>query len=88
MPRKHLAWRIAGKYYDGAGALRDMIQNHLMQLMAFTAMESPSVFDPEPIRDEIVKVFRALRPYKTHDMDNLIVQWPVRRLSGREECGA
>lgn len=51
-----------GKYYDGAGALRDMIQNHLMQLMAFTAMESPSVFDPEPIRDEIVKVFRALRP--------------------------
>ena len=45
-----------------------------MQLMAFTAMESPSVFDPEPIRDEIVKVFRALRPYKTHDMDNLIVR--------------
>ena len=41
-----------GKYYDGAGALRDMIQNHLMQLMAFTAMESPSVFDPEPIRDD------------------------------------
>ena len=63
-----------GKYYDGAGALRDMIQNHLMQLMAFTAMESPSVFDPEPIRDESVKVFRALRPYKTHDMDNLIVR--------------
>ena len=52
-----------GKYYDGAGALRDMIQNHLMQLMAFTAMESPSVFDPEPIRDEIVKVFRAIRRY-------------------------
>ena len=63
-----------GKYYDGAGALRDMVQNHLMQLMAFTAMESPSLFDPEPIRDEIVKVFRALRPYKTHDMDNLIVR--------------
>ena len=36
-----------GKYYDSAGALRDMIQNHLMQLMAFAAMESPSVFDPE-----------------------------------------
>ena len=63
-----------GPYYESAGALRDMIQNHLMQLMAFTAMESPSVFDPEPIRDEIVKVFRALRPYKTHDMDNLIVR--------------
>lgn len=63
-----------GKYYDEAGALRDMVQNHLMQLMAFTAMESPSVFDPEPIRDEIVKVFRALRPYLTHQMDSLIVR--------------
>lgn len=63
-----------GKYYDGAGALRDMVQNHLMQLMAFTAMESPSVFDPEPIRDEIVKVFRALRPYLTNQMNSLIVR--------------
>ena len=52
-----------GKYYEGAGALRDMIQNHLMQLMAFVAMENPAVFDPEPIRDEIVKVFRAIRRY-------------------------
>lgn len=63
-----------GKYYDGAGALRDMIQNHLMQLMAFTTMESPSVFDSEPIRDEIVKVFRALRPYQPKEIDKLIVR--------------
>lgn len=63
-----------GKYYDSAGALRDMVQNHLMQLMAFTAMESPSVFDPEPIRDEIVKVFRALRPYKAGQVDQQIVR--------------
>lgn len=63
-----------GKYYEGAGALRDMIQNHLMQLMAFTAMESPSVFEPEPIRDEIVKVFRALRPYTPAEMDKWIVR--------------
>jgi len=63
-----------GKYYDGAGALRDMIQNHLMQLMAFTAMESPSSFDPEPIRDEIVKVFRSLHAYSPDDIDNFIVR--------------
>lgn len=43
--------------------MRDMIQNHLMQLMSFIAMESPSIFEPEPIRDEIVKVFRSIRPY-------------------------
>lgn len=63
-----------GKYYDGAGALRDMIQNHLMQLMAFTAMESPSSFDPEPIRDEIVKVFRSLHAYSPEDVDKNIVR--------------
>ena len=56
-----------GKYYDGAGAMRDMIQNHLMQLMSFIAMESPSIFEPEPIRDEIVKVFRSIRPYTVLD---------------------
>ncbi|MCU6769118.1 glucose-6-phosphate dehydrogenase [Barnesiella propionica] len=51
-----------GGYYETAGALRDMVQNHLMQLMAFIAMEPPSGFDTEAIRDEIVKVFRSLRP--------------------------
>lgn len=48
-----------GTYYESAGALRDMIQNHLMQLMGFVAMESPSSFDAELMRDEVAKVFRA-----------------------------
>ena len=51
-----------GKYYEGAGALRDMIQNHLMQLMGFVAMEAPSAFDANLMRDEVAKVFRALHP--------------------------
>lgn len=51
-----------GKYYEKAGALRDMIQNHLMQLMAFVAMESPAAFDPESLRDEVAKVLHSLRP--------------------------
>lgn len=72
--RETLGVENRGKYYDTAGALRDMIQNHLMQLMAFVAMESPSVFDPEPIRDEIVKVFRSLRPYAPQEMDRMIVR--------------
>lgn len=50
-------------YFDQAGQMRDMIQNHLLQLMAFVAMEPPAVFEPEPIRNEIVKVFRAIRRY-------------------------
>ncbi len=48
-------------YYEHAGALRDMVQNHLFQLMALTAMEPPSSLGADAIRDEKVKVFRALR---------------------------
>ena len=52
-----------GGYYDGAGALRDMVQNHMLQLLALVAMEAPSDFGPNAIRDEKVKVLRALRPF-------------------------
>lgn len=57
-----------GKYYEGAGALRDMIQNHLMQLMGFVAMEAPSSFDAELMRDEVAKVFRSLHPLSPADV--------------------
>ena len=49
-------------YYDQAGILRDMFQNHLLQLLALTAMEPPAAFDADAIRSEKVKVFRALQP--------------------------
>ena len=48
-------------YYDKAGVLRDMFQNHLLQLLALTAMEPPSLFEADALRDEKVKVLRALR---------------------------
>ena len=51
-----------GGYYDSSGALRDMIQNHTMQLVALTAMEPPVSLDPESIRDEKVKVIRSIQP--------------------------
>lgn len=51
-----------GGYYNRSGALRDMIQNHVMQLLALTAMEPPSSLDPEAIRDEKVKALKAIRP--------------------------
>lgn len=57
-----------GAYYETAGALRDMVQSHLMQLMGFVAMESPSSFDAELMRDEVAKVFRALRPLVVEDV--------------------
>ncbi len=49
-------------YYDKAGALRDIVQNHLLQLLALVAMEPPAAFDDRAVRDEKVKVLRALRP--------------------------
>jgi glucose-6-phosphate 1-dehydrogenase len=51
-----------GGYYDGAGVLRDMFQNHLLQLLSLTAMEPPVSFDADKLRDEKVKVLSALRP--------------------------
>ena len=48
-------------YYDSAGALRDMLQNHMLQLLALVAMEPPTSYDATPIQDEKVKVLRALR---------------------------
>jgi glucose-6-phosphate 1-dehydrogenase len=51
-----------GAYYEEAGALRDMIQNHLLQLLCLLAMEPPVTFDSAPVRDEKNKVMRAIRP--------------------------
>jgi glucose-6-phosphate 1-dehydrogenase len=51
-----------GDYYDTSGASRDMLQNHLLQLVCLTAMEPPSQFDPSAVRNEKLKVLRSLRP--------------------------
>lgn len=53
-----------GGYYDRAGALRDIVQNHILQLMALVAMEPPVALDALSIRDEKVKVYRAIRPIR------------------------
>jgi len=63
-----------GGYYDTSGAMRDMIQNHLMQVLAVIAMEPPSIFDSESIRNETVKVLQALRPIKTAEIPNFVVR--------------
>lgn len=51
-----------GAYYDKNGALRDMVQNHLLQLLCLTAMEPPPHFEPDAVRDEKLKVLRSLKP--------------------------
>jgi glucose-6-phosphate 1-dehydrogenase len=55
------------KYYEESGALRDMVQNHLFQLFALVAMEAPPAFDADAVRDEKVKVLKAVRPLSGAD---------------------
>jgi len=59
-------------YYEQTGVLRDMFQNHMMQLLALTAMEPPSLFEANRIQDEKVKVYRSLRPFPTGDLQNYL----------------
>ncbi len=62
-----------GGYYDTSGVMRDMIQNHLLQVLAIVAMEPPSIFDSESIRNESVKVLQSLRPIKPAEIvDNVV----------------
>ncbi len=56
-----------GEYYDKSGAMRDMVQNHMMQLLCLTAMEPPAHFEPNAVRDEKLKVIRSLDPLKLSD---------------------
>lgn len=63
-----------GGYYDHAGALRDMIQNHLMQLLCVIAMEAPVSFDADEIRNKKVDVLRAIRRFQPEEISELAVR--------------
>jgi len=63
-----------GSYYDNAGALRDMVQNHLLQVMSFVAMEPPSSFASDAIRNETLKVFQSLRPIKEKEVEKYVIR--------------
>jgi glucose-6-phosphate 1-dehydrogenase len=54
-------------YFNESGTLRDMVQNHLLQLLCFVAMEPPAVFDPHAVRNEKIKVLRSLKPIEPAD---------------------
>jgi glucose-6-phosphate 1-dehydrogenase len=72
-------------YYDKVGALRDMIQNHLTQLMALTAMEVPAAIEADAIRDEKVKVLRSIRPVGSDDI--ILGQYTGGTADGRTVIG-
>lgn len=63
-----------GGFYETTGALRDMVQNHLIQLVALTAMEPPAIFNADTFRNEVVKVYESLIPLNEVDMNEHIVR--------------
>ncbi|GAB4013827.1 glucose-6-phosphate dehydrogenase [Nocardioides ultimimeridianus] len=72
-------------YYDHSGALRDMVQNHLLQLLCLVAMEPPTYIAPDSVRDEKLKVLQALKPMTAEDVDRFTVrgQYAAGAVSGR-----
>ena len=63
-----------GGYYEKSGALRDMVQNHLMQLVSLTAMEPPIAFDAKAVRDQKVNLLQAIRPLQPEEVPNYVVR--------------
>ncbi len=57
-----------GRFYDGVGAIRDVIQNHLLQIIGLLAMEPPVSSEPDALRDEVVKVMKAIQPLTPEDV--------------------
>jgi glucose-6-phosphate 1-dehydrogenase len=78
-----------GGYYENSGALRDMLQNHLLQLTAIIAMEPPSVNSPTAIRNETLKVFQALKPLNVSDIDACVIrgQYLASKIRGKNMSG-
>ena len=75
-----------GGYYDSAGALRDMVQNHLLQIAGMTAMEPPSSLGPDAIRNEILKVFQSLQPIGEADVAKQVIRGQYTGSTIRGEC--
>jgi len=76
-------------YYDDAGAMRDMVQNHMLQLLCLVAMEAPHVLDQDAVRDEKVKVLKALKPINDSNIDSATVRGQYRNgaVGGKEVPG-
>ena len=75
-----------GGYYDSSGALRDMVQNHLLQMVGLTAMEPPSSLDADAIRNEVLKVFQSLQPIREQDVEKQVIRGQYTPSKIRGEC--
>jgi glucose-6-phosphate 1-dehydrogenase len=78
-----------GGYYDNSGAMRDMVQNHLLQVVGMVAMEPPVIIEANAIRHEVMKVFQSLRPIKPEELQKQVIrgQYTASTIKGRSVPG-
>jgi glucose-6-phosphate 1-dehydrogenase len=78
-----------GGYYEGSGALRDMVQNHLLQVAALVAMEPPTTIEATSIRNETMKVFQSLRPLSDRNVKKHVIrgQYTAAKVRGKQMIG-
>lgn len=78
-----------GGYYEGSGAMRDMLQNHLLLLVGLVAMEPPAMLGSTSLRNEIVKVFHSFRPIKQHEVEKYVIrgQYTGSMIRGKHQKG-
>ena len=78
-----------GGYYDGSGAMRDMFQNHLLQVLSMVAMEPPAIINATSMRDEVAKVMHCLRPLTNEDLEHNLVlgQYTASEIDGKQVKG-
>jgi glucose-6-phosphate 1-dehydrogenase len=78
-----------GGYYDKSGALRDIFQNHMLQMLALVAMEPPISFDADRLRDEKIRLLRSIRPFKLDEVNKFIVrgQYGPGSINGKQIVG-
>jgi glucose-6-phosphate 1-dehydrogenase len=78
-----------GGYYDQSGAMRDMVQNHLLQVAGMVAMEPPVVIEADAIRHEVMKVFQSLRPIKPEEVQKYVIrgQYTASTIKGQRVVG-
>ena len=78
-----------GGYYDHSGAMRDMVQNHLLQMVGMVAMEPPVVIEADAIRHEVMKVFQSLRPIKPEEIQQHVIrgQYTASTIKGEAVAG-
>lgn len=78
-----------GGYYDNSGALRDMLQNHLLQLVGLVAMEAPTLISSDAIRNEVLKVFQSIRPFSEKAIREQVIrgQYMASHVRGEAKSG-